>query len=205
MKKVMLITLILVGMLTIPSVVAATVVTSENLGYDRLVDQLVELPPGGTIWNNNPGLEITFVNGIEYFQDFEILYLGDLPHYYVLNPAVNTSASTPFTVSNGDIAGKIHYNVHFVDGQPSKVQVWLTFDHFAPSSSGTVRYVLDYDKDAVSYINIMGRTIVYAHNRPTIPFACFSASDGVNLLHGNYTNIYTEKFDHDYVLTEYEH
>lgn len=191
-------------LLVITPVAAADVVTSENLGYERTIDESLEIQPGWGCWYNNPGLEIKFVNGIEYFDDFEVLFLGDLSPSCVLNPEVNTSASTPFTVSNGEIAGKIHYNVHFVDGKASKVQVWLTFDHFAPTGTGTVRYVLIYDKDAVSYVNVKG---VKADSWPSTPFACFSASEsatGYRPFGGEYINIYREKFEHDYVLTEYE-
>lgn len=204
MKKFCLLSLALL-LLVITPVAAANVVTSENLGYERQVDKVVSVPAGYDTYTA-PSLEIKFVNGIEYFQDFEILFLGDLSPNCVLNPAVNTSASTPFTVSNGDIAGEIHYNVHFVDGQPSKLQAWLTFDHFAPSETGTVRYVLEYDKDAISYLNIKYRRGSYSYTSE--PFAAFSAPDGspnsYPLLSGTYTNIYTEKFDHDYVLTEYD-
>jgi hypothetical protein len=198
--------LVLALLLLVITPVSAEVVTSEHIGYERHVDESFTLPyDGGYSWDRNPGLEITFSGDIQHFQDIELLYLGDLSPACILNPAVNTSGSTPFTVSNGEIEGEIHYNVHFLNGQPSKVQVWLTFDHFAPTGTGTVRYVLIYDKDAVSYVNIKGQAKTAFW--PTTPFICFSASEaatGYRPFIGTYIYRYTEKFEHDYVLTEYD-
>ena len=69
MKKFCLLSLALL-LLVITPVAAANVVTSENLGYERQVDKVVSVPAGYDTYTA-PSLEIKFVNGIEYFQDFE--------------------------------------------------------------------------------------------------------------------------------------
>lgn len=200
LMRVIVVALLLI-LLTVPA--SSAEIAREDLGYSEIIRTSYNITRGwgGTI---SPRIEIKFMNGVEYFNDFKMLYLGDLQSDCVLNPAENTSASTPFTTEDGELEGILHYNVHFKDNLPYKVQIWVTIDKFAPTGTGTKRYILLYDNDAVSYLTIKGRT--RADTWPATPFVAFSTSEiGYPIIHGDYIAEYVEKFEHEYVLTEYEH
>ena len=210
MKKVMILVMVMLMLSCVNTVSAIDYPYTWDIGFIQSNDYNYEpIAEGGIVYSLGEPNYLRVCN-IEKVGKIDILFCGQAPLSTVSNPAANPSGAYPVTLTPGNITGTLYYNVHYVNGNPSWVNIWIEFDDWDYPGAGNVLFKINMPEDCPitieatdthSTINVYGETA----NGGWAAFGSYYSTKGVfEVLSRDYILITKTEFTHTVIIDELE-